>query len=158
MFLAAKTFSVHRRVHNHFTKRILDLILNRKNLLRRENGALGRLSCEFFGGGGHVLGCSGCAAKMATFPVNGSVRFLPRAKVSESTERRRAQGLRRKTRLMEGRVKATRVRSMRRGTASTVALTVTAHWKAAHTSTEHQQECEASRTLEGKPPHTTHAS
>ena len=41
---------------------------------------------------------------------------------------------------------------------STVALTVTAHWKAAHTSTEHQQECEASRTLEGKPPHTTHAS
>ena len=42
--------------------------------------------------------------------------------------------------------------------ASTVAPTVTAHWKAAHTSTEHQQECEASRTLEGKPPHTTHAS
>ena len=30
------------------------------------------------------------AAKMATFPVNGSVRFLPRAKVSESTERRLA--------------------------------------------------------------------
>ena len=27
----AKTFSVHRRVHNHFTKRILNLILNRKN-------------------------------------------------------------------------------------------------------------------------------
>ncbi len=39
---------------------------------------------------------------MATFPASGSVRFLPRAKVSESTERRRAQMLRRKTRLMEG--------------------------------------------------------
>ena len=35
MFLAAKTFSVHRRVHNHFTKRILNLILNRKKFLRR---------------------------------------------------------------------------------------------------------------------------
>ena len=30
MFLAAKTLSVHRRVHNHYTKRILNLILNRK--------------------------------------------------------------------------------------------------------------------------------
>jgi hypothetical protein len=39
----AKTFSVHRRVHNHFTKRILNLILNRKKFLRRENEALGRL-------------------------------------------------------------------------------------------------------------------
>ena len=31
MFLAAKTFSVHRRVRNYYTKRILNLILNRKN-------------------------------------------------------------------------------------------------------------------------------
>ena len=41
MFLAAKTFSVHRRVHNHCTKRILNLILNRKKLLRRRNETLG---------------------------------------------------------------------------------------------------------------------
>ena len=40
MFYAAKTFSVHRRVHNHFTKRILNLILNRKKFLRRGNEAL----------------------------------------------------------------------------------------------------------------------
>ena len=71
----AKTFSVHRRVHNHYSKRILNLILNRKKFLRRRNETLGRLSCEVFGG--YVLGCSGCAAKMATFPVSGSVRFLP---------------------------------------------------------------------------------
>ena len=36
----AKTFSVHRRVHNHFTKRILNLILNRKKFFRRENDPL----------------------------------------------------------------------------------------------------------------------
>ena len=36
----AKTFSVHRRVHNHYTKRTLNLILNRKEVLRRENDAL----------------------------------------------------------------------------------------------------------------------
>ena len=29
-----------RRVHNHYTKRILNLTLNRKNFLRRENGPL----------------------------------------------------------------------------------------------------------------------
>ena len=40
MFLAAKTFSVHRRVHNHYTKRILNLILNRKKFFGRENDAL----------------------------------------------------------------------------------------------------------------------
>jgi len=40
MFLAAKTFSTSRRVHNHFTKRILNLILNRKKFLRRENDPL----------------------------------------------------------------------------------------------------------------------
>ena len=40
MFLAAKTFSVHRRVHNHFTKRILNLILNRKKFFRQENETL----------------------------------------------------------------------------------------------------------------------
>ena len=43
MFLAAKTFSVHRRVLNHFTKRILNLILNRKKFLRRRSETLGRL-------------------------------------------------------------------------------------------------------------------
>ena len=36
----AKTFSVHRRVHNHYSKRILNLILNRKKVLRRENDTL----------------------------------------------------------------------------------------------------------------------
>jgi len=36
----AKTFSVHRRVRNHYTKRTLNLILNRKKFLRRENEAL----------------------------------------------------------------------------------------------------------------------
>ena len=36
---------------------------------------------------------------------------------------------------MEGRVKATRVRSMRRGTASTVARNKAAHWKANQHST-----------------------
>ena len=36
----AKTFSVHRRVRNHYTKRILNLILNRKKFLRQENEAL----------------------------------------------------------------------------------------------------------------------
>ena len=35
----AKTFSVHRRVHNHFTKRILNLILNRKKFLRAADAA-----------------------------------------------------------------------------------------------------------------------
>ena len=33
----AKTFSVHRRVPNHYSKRILNLISNRKKFLRREN-------------------------------------------------------------------------------------------------------------------------
>ena len=42
MFLAAKTFSVHRRVRNHYSKRILNLILNRKKFLQRGNGALGK--------------------------------------------------------------------------------------------------------------------
>ena len=36
----AKTFSVHRRVHNHYTKRILNLILNRKKFLQRKNDPL----------------------------------------------------------------------------------------------------------------------
>ena len=45
----AKTFSVHRRVHNHYTKRILNLILNRKKVLRRENETLGKQNCEGFG-------------------------------------------------------------------------------------------------------------
>ena len=45
MFLAAKTFSAFstcpcRRVHNHYTKRILNLILNRKKFLRRRNETL----------------------------------------------------------------------------------------------------------------------
>ena len=40
MFLAAKTFTVHRRVHNHYTKPILNLILNRKKVLQRKNVAL----------------------------------------------------------------------------------------------------------------------
>ena len=42
MFYTAKTFSVHRRVRNHYSKRILNLILNRKKFLRRENDPLGR--------------------------------------------------------------------------------------------------------------------
>jgi hypothetical protein len=46
MFYTAKTFSVHRRVRNHFTKRILNLILNRKNFLRRENAALDKQKNE----------------------------------------------------------------------------------------------------------------
>ena len=49
MFYTAKTFSVHRRVHNNFTKRILNLILNRKKFLRQENEALGKQNCEGFG-------------------------------------------------------------------------------------------------------------
>ncbi|MBQ3098804.1 MAG: hypothetical protein IJC66_11690, partial [Kiritimatiellae bacterium] len=57
-----------------------------------------------------------CAAKMATFPVSGSVRFLPQGYAS-----RRDVGERRcyekKRAIAEGRVKAARVRSMRRGTA-----------------------------------------
>ena len=40
MFHTAKTFSVHRRVRNHYSKRILNLILNRKKFLRRENDPL----------------------------------------------------------------------------------------------------------------------
>ena len=40
MFYTAKTFSVHRRVRNHYTKRTLNLILNRKRFLRRENDPL----------------------------------------------------------------------------------------------------------------------
>ena len=40
MFYTAKTFCVHRRVRNHYTKRILNLILNRKKFLRRENETL----------------------------------------------------------------------------------------------------------------------
>ena len=40
MFLAARTFSARRRVHNHFTKRILNLILNRKKFLRQGNETL----------------------------------------------------------------------------------------------------------------------
>ena len=43
MFLAAKTFSVHLRVRNHYNKRILNLILNRKKFLRRRSETLGRL-------------------------------------------------------------------------------------------------------------------
>jgi len=42
MFYTAKTFSASRRVHNHYSKRILNLILNRKKFLRRENDALGK--------------------------------------------------------------------------------------------------------------------
>ena len=41
----AKTFSVHRRVHNHYTKRILNLTLNRKKFLRQENEALDKQNC-----------------------------------------------------------------------------------------------------------------
>ena len=40
MFYTAKTFSVHRRVRNHYTKRILNLILNRKKFSRQENDTL----------------------------------------------------------------------------------------------------------------------
>ena len=40
MFYTAKTFSVHRRVRNHYTKRILNLILNRKQFLWRGNDTL----------------------------------------------------------------------------------------------------------------------
>ena len=36
----AKTFSVHRRVHNHYSKRILNLILNRKKFLGQGNEGL----------------------------------------------------------------------------------------------------------------------
>ena len=43
MFYTAKTFSVHRRVRNHYSKRILNLILNRKKFLRRGNDPLGNL-------------------------------------------------------------------------------------------------------------------
>ena len=39
----AKTFSTSRRVRNHYSKRILNLILNRKKILRRENVTLGNL-------------------------------------------------------------------------------------------------------------------
>jgi hypothetical protein len=41
MFYTAKTFSVHRQVRNHYSKRILNLILNRKKFLRGENDTLG---------------------------------------------------------------------------------------------------------------------
>ena len=41
MFLAAKTFSVLRRVHNHYSKRILNLILNRKKVLRKTDNVAG---------------------------------------------------------------------------------------------------------------------
>ena len=54
---------------------------------------------------------------MATFPVSGSVRFLPRAKVSEPTDVGERKGYEEKRAIAEGRVKAARVRSMRRGTA-----------------------------------------
>ena len=43
MFYTAKTFSAVspcRRVRNHYSKRILNLILNRKKFFGRENGAL----------------------------------------------------------------------------------------------------------------------
>ena len=40
MFYTAKTFSVHFRVRNHYTKRILNLILNRKKFFGRENDPL----------------------------------------------------------------------------------------------------------------------
>ena len=43
MFYTTKTFSAFGTcclVHNHCTKRILNLILNRKKVLRRENEAL----------------------------------------------------------------------------------------------------------------------
>ena len=36
-------FSPSRRVHNHYSKRILNLILNRKKFLRRRNETLGNL-------------------------------------------------------------------------------------------------------------------
>ena len=39
MFYMAKTFSVHLRVRNHYTKRTLNLTLNRKKFLRPENAA-----------------------------------------------------------------------------------------------------------------------
>jgi hypothetical protein len=74
MFYTAKTFSVHRRVRNHYSKRILNLILNRKKFLRRENEALAKQN------------------------RGETAAALPRTRLSELTERRRAQGLRRKTR------------------------------------------------------------
>ena len=40
MFRAAKTFSASRRVRNHYTKRTLNLTLNRKKFLRRGNDPL----------------------------------------------------------------------------------------------------------------------
>ena len=46
MFYTAKTFSVHRRVRNHYTKRILNLILNRKKFLRRRNELETRQICR----------------------------------------------------------------------------------------------------------------
>ena len=39
----AMTFSVHRRVRNHYSKRTLNLTLNRKKFFQRENDALDRL-------------------------------------------------------------------------------------------------------------------
>ena len=45
----AKTFSVHRRVRNHYTKRILNLTLNRKKFLRWGNDPLAKQNCEVFG-------------------------------------------------------------------------------------------------------------
>ena len=39
----AKTFSVYRQVHNYYTKRILNLTLNRKKNLRRKNETLDKL-------------------------------------------------------------------------------------------------------------------
>ena len=43
MLTRLKLFSASCRVHNHFTKRILNLILNRKKVLRRRNETLGNL-------------------------------------------------------------------------------------------------------------------
>ena len=100
MFLAAKTFSVHRRVRNHYTKRILNLTLNRKNFLRRENETLDAQKPRQIRRAKDTKFktpprwrrsqlAAGCFDRM---------RFLPQERVSESTGRRRAQGLRRKTR------------------------------------------------------------
>ena len=87
----AKPFSASRRVRNHYSKRILNLILNRKRFLRRENDPLDKQNPR----------------------QNRRGPDPPRTRLSESMEHRRARMLRRKTRLMEGRGKATRARSRR---------------------------------------------
>ena len=100
MFLAAKTFSASRRVRNHYTKRILNLILNRKKFLQRKNDPLDKQKPR-----------RNCRAKDTKFKTPprwrlsqlvagrfGCIRFLSRIRLSELTGRRRAQKLRRKTR------------------------------------------------------------